>query len=41
MIEPDGSITYGVDFGDGFVTLISVTPVDGGWTVDSWDGSGC
>lgn len=41
MVEPDGSILYGIDFGDGFVTLISVIPVDDGWTVDSWEGSGC
>lgn len=41
--EPDGSITYAkqIDGGEGYVTLIEVVPVDGGWAVERWKASGC
>jgi hypothetical protein len=39
---PDGLITYAVrnPLGD-WVTVIHAAPSEGGWTVDSWTGSGC
>ncbi len=41
LVEPDGTITYGRDFGSGYVTLISVIEADGQWTVNAWEASGC
>lgn len=41
MTEPDGSITFGVDPGPGWVTLITVVQTSTGWAVESWAASGC
>jgi len=41
MHADDGSITYGRDLGNGWVTLVHVTPKDAGWVVDRWTASGC
>lgn len=44
MITPDGTYTYGARFdGDAsqWVTLVTVTPVDGGWAVTHLNSSGC
>lgn len=44
MITPDGTYTYGARFdGDAsqWVTLVTVTPVDGGWAVTRLNSSGC
>lgn len=36
-------LTYAkqIDGGEGYVTLIEVVPVDGGWAVERWKASGC
>jgi hypothetical protein len=43
MHLPDGAIAFGVKSpgNDMWVTVVHVVSTDGGWTVESWDGSGC
>ncbi|MGH9184867.1 MAG: hypothetical protein ACRD0U_03455 [Acidimicrobiales bacterium] len=38
---PDGSIAYANQAQDFVGAVIHAAQVDGGWTVDHWDGSGC
>jgi hypothetical protein len=42
MIEPDGSIAYGVDpNSEGWTTLVTVVSDPAGWHLDHWTMSGC
>ncbi len=43
MIEPDGSITYGLGPGnpDAWIALISITQEPSGWKLKGWLASGC
>ncbi|MGH9247307.1 MAG: hypothetical protein ACRD29_23955 [Acidimicrobiales bacterium] len=38
---PDGSIAFALGVGEAGTTVVRVVEVDGGWTVDRWDATGC
>ena len=41
IIREATMVSYGIDYGSGFLTLISVSLIDGGWAVTSWETNGC